>query len=135
MKQAAAQKWTGGNRRRHARTVVPAGPLGARLLGGIDVTLRNVSSRGMLFESSVRLLIGSPARLRLRTSGEAWTELTGRVVRCEVTGLPDGRVRYATALHLDGNCPVEKLSALIGVPSEGQVALVESPGPIDPTLN
>jgi hypothetical protein len=134
MKQAAAQKWTGHNRRRDTRTAVPSGPAGARLLGGIDVTLHNVSRRGMLFESSVRLLVGSPARLRLR-SGEGWTELTGRVVRCEVTGIGDARIRYATALHLDSDCAVEELSLLIGVPSEGQLAMLEARGPIDPTMN
>jgi PilZ domain len=115
--------------------ITPGGPLGARLLGGIDVTLRNVSRRGMFFESAVRLLIGSPARLRLRTNDQTWTELVGRVVRCEVCGVPDGRVRYATALQLDADCPVAELAALIGVTSEGQVAIVETPEAIDPVLN
>lgn len=119
------------NRRRELRQVVDAGTRSARLLGGLDITLRNVSRRGMLFESPLRLLVGSPTVLRLRTGG-AWVELTGRVARSQVVTIQEGRVRFETALHLDQDCPLPALAALVGVSSEGEVTLIEPPDTLDP---
>ncbi len=112
------------NRRRELRQVVDGGTRSARLLGGIDVTLRNVSRRGMLFESPLRLLVGSPTVLRLR-SGSRWIELTGSVARSQVVTVHEGRVRFETALHLDQDCPLPALAALVGVSSEGEVTLID----------
>jgi len=137
MARAARTKWQPlQNRRREARTQIPSGPFGARLMGGIDVTLCNLSRRGMLFESPLRLLVGSPALLRVRT-GEVWVELKGRVVRCCVSATLRGRLRYETALELEADCPIDELTGLLGMTSEGELTLLDSELPIltDPSMN
>jgi hypothetical protein len=79
--------------------------LSARLMGGVDVRLRNVSTRGVLFESPVRMQIGARATLRLRTATTSLL-LPGEVVRCRVSATRHGRLRYETALALATECPL-----------------------------
>lgn len=71
----------------------------ARLVGGIDVKLRNLSSSGVSFESPIGMRVGTRVTLRLRTSTDG-TTLPGEVVRCRVTATRHGRLRYETALTL-----------------------------------
>ncbi|HEY8548939.1 MAG TPA: PilZ domain-containing protein [Vicinamibacterales bacterium] len=133
MRKAAEQTFRPSvNRRREARTRVPA-PLGARLLGGVDVVLHNVSRRGLLLESPLRLIVGAPAILRLRV-GEGWAAISGRVIRSRVISVVDGRVRYESALHLEKDCPVDVLRELTGLSSEGSLTVLPDT-PFDPTVN
>jgi hypothetical protein len=101
------------NRRREARTDIPVGPVGARIVGGVDVKVCNLSRRGMLFESPLRLLVGAPAVLRVRGT-DSWVELRGRVVRCCVSASLKGRLRYETAIELDADSETAELTSLMG---------------------
>jgi hypothetical protein len=101
------------NRRREARTDIPVGPVGARIVGGVDVKVCNLSRRGMLFESPLRLLVGAPAVLRVRGT-DRWLELRGRVVRCCVSASLKGRLRYETAIELDADSEIAELTSLMG---------------------
>jgi hypothetical protein len=80
-------------------------PVSAQLLGGVDVKLCNVSTRGVMFESSMRVLVGARVTLRLRTAART-VLLPGEVVRSRVSATRHGRLRYETALHLDSDCPL-----------------------------
>ncbi len=94
--QAAAAERRG--RVRHAARVL--GAVNARIIGGSQVDLVNVSSRGVLFECDSRLLIGARASVRITTT-DANLVVTGRVVRSRVKGLINGALRYDAALVLD----------------------------------
>ncbi len=106
------------NRRREARTEIPVGPVGACIVGGVDVKVCNLSRRGLLFESPLRLLVGAPAVLRVRGT-DTWVELRGRVVRCCVSASLEGRLRYETAVELDADSPIAELSFLMGTTCAG----------------
>jgi hypothetical protein len=77
----------------------------AQLLGGVDVRLRNVSTRGVMFESSMRVVVGAHVTLRLRTAART-VLLPGKVVRSRVLQGRHGRLRYETALQLESDCPL-----------------------------
>ena len=79
--------------------------LSAQLVGGVDVKLKNVSTRGVMFESAMRVLVGARATLRLRSATETLI-LPGEVVRCRVSAIRHGRLRYETALALASDCPL-----------------------------
>jgi hypothetical protein len=83
---------------RHAAASL--GSVTARIIGGSQVELVNVSSRGVLFECDSRLLIGARASVRLTTM-DVNLIVTGRVVRSRVKGLINGALRYDAALALD----------------------------------
>jgi hypothetical protein len=117
------------NRRREARTEIPVGPVGARIVGGVDVKVCNLSRRGLLFESPLRLLVGAPAVLRVRGT-DTWVELRGRVVRCCVSASLKGRLRYETAVELDADSPIAELTSLMGTTCAGsEVTLLDPDEP------
>jgi hypothetical protein len=92
------------DRRREPREGAAADQaLSARLIGGVDVRLRNLSTRGVLFESPVRMQVGAQIALRLRTASASLV-LPGEVVRCRVSAIRHGRLRYETALSLASDC-------------------------------
>jgi hypothetical protein len=115
--QAAAAERRG--RVRHAARVL--GAVNARIIGGSQVDLVNVSSRGVLFECDSRLLIGARASVRITTT-DANLVVTGRVVRSRVKGLVNGALRYDAALVLDHEFALPP------------VILAESPAPADEEL-
>lgn len=88
-------------RRREVRRRADQNPgLSAQLIGAVDVRLCDVSTRGAMFESSMRLLVGTRVRLRLRT-GERVVTVPGTVARCCVSATGKGRLRFETAVVLD----------------------------------
>jgi hypothetical protein len=131
IRQAATRTWRDARRPQRARLVAPHAK---RRQASLDVVVQGVNGRGLLFESPLHLPIGAHASLRVRT-GEEWTLAEGFVVRCRVTALGDGPVRYETALQFDGECPVAELQGRIGLPSEGELAVVDPAALIDPLRN
>jgi hypothetical protein len=112
------------DRRKEARCRVGRGqPMSAQLIGGLDVKLRNVSTRGVMFESSMRLLAGARVTLLLRTASRTLT-LPGDVVRCSVSATRHGRLRYETALALASDCPLNNDELLLS-PSTEVVSIVD----------
>ena len=60
------------------------------------------------------------------------------MVRCGVSASFRGRLRYETALALDDECPIDELTGLLGVTSDGEVTIIdpESGLPLpDPKVN
>jgi hypothetical protein len=98
------------------------------------VTLQGISDKGLLFESQLHLPVGAHAQLRMRT-GEEWSLIEGFVVRCRVTAVGDGPVNYETALQLDEARTVAALQELIGLPTVGELAVVDPAALIDPQKN
>jgi hypothetical protein len=95
------------DRRREARRWADRRePMTAQLIGGVDVRLCNVSTRGVMFESSMRVVVGAHVTLRLRTSNGVVT-IPGEVVRSQVSATRHGRLRYQTALALQSDCPID----------------------------
>jgi hypothetical protein len=74
----------------------PAHSVG-KLLPGRNIRVINISRGGVLFESEDRLRPGASAELQLG-AGEARRLVRGMVVRCWVSGLRAGNVRYRAAL-------------------------------------
>ena len=130
IRQAATRTWTDARQPERARLVAP----GDRRRATLDVTLQGVSDKGLLFESRLHLPVGAHAQLRMRT-GEEWSLVEGFVVRCRVTAAGDGPVSYETALQFDDARPVQYLEGLIGLPNEGELAVVDPAGLIDPLCN
>jgi hypothetical protein len=95
----------------------------AQLIGGVDVRLCNVSTRGVMFESSMRVLVGAHVTLRLRTATGIVT-IPGEVVRSQVTATRHGRLRYQTALALASDCPIDTDELQLS-PSTEVVSVVE----------
>lgn len=98
------------------RGAAALGPISARLLGGENVRLLDFSRRGILIESTDRLLIGAKATLRIVTV-DASLMVHGRVVRSKVVQAGGGGLTYHTALALD-----DDLSGLEAAASEGREA-------------
>lgn len=71
--------------------------LSARLEGGREVRLIDLSRRGVQFETPVRLRPGTDAALRFVVNGQHFT-VTGRVVRSLVSALDGSQLVYRTAL-------------------------------------
>lgn len=131
MRQAASQTWAEARQPERARLVAPAA---RRRRATLDVTLHGVTEKGLLFESRLHLPVGAHAQLRMRT-GEEWSMVEGFVVRCRVTAVGEGPVRYETALQFDDTRTVADLQELIGLPSEGELAVVDPAALIDPLKN
>jgi hypothetical protein len=98
------------------RDAAALGPISARLLGGENVRLLDFSRRGILIESTDRLLIGAKATLRIVTV-DASLMVHGRVVRSKVVQATGGGLTYHTALALD-----DDLSGLEAAATEGREA-------------
>jgi hypothetical protein len=77
----------------------------AQLMGGVEVRLCNVSTHGVMFESTMRTLVGARVTLLLRTPART-IMIPGDVVRCEVSATRHGRLRYRTALSLASECAI-----------------------------
>jgi hypothetical protein len=131
MRRAAARTWAENRRPGQTRLVAP-GALRRRAM--LDVTVQGVSDKGLLFESQLHLPIGAHAQLRVRT-GEEWSQVEGVVVRCKVAAIGDGPVSYQTALRFDGERLVSDLQGLIGLPNQGELAVVDPAALIDPLWN
>ena len=94
------------DRRREARCRVDRQqPMHAQLMGGVEVRLCNVSTHGVMFESTMRMLAGARVTLLLRMPTRTIT-IPGDVVWCEVSATRHGRLRYHTALALASECPI-----------------------------
>jgi hypothetical protein len=132
IRQAAAHTWSDARQPERARLV--AAPGARRRRATLDVTLHGVSDKGLLFESRLHLPVGAHAQLRMRT-GEEWSLVEGFVVRCRVTAAGDGPVSYETALQFDDARPVKEFEGLIGLPNEGELAVVDPAALIDPLRN
>jgi hypothetical protein len=131
MRHAAAQTWADARQPERARLVAPGA---RRRRATLDVTLQGISDKGLLFESRLHLPVGAHAQLRMRT-GEDWSMVEGFVVRCRVTAVGDGPVSYETALQFDDTRAVAGLQDLIGLPNEGELAVVDPAALIDPLKN
>ena len=131
MRQAATQTWAATRQPERARLVAPGV---RRRRATLDVTLQGVNDKGLLFESRVHLPIGAHAQLRVRT-GEDWSLVEGFVVRCRVVGVGEGPVNYETALQFDAARPVTDLESVIGLPNQGELAVVDPAAMIDPLRN
>jgi hypothetical protein len=68
-----------------------------KLLPGRSIRLISISRGGALFESDGRLRPGAPVQLQLG-AGEARSLVQGLVVRCWVSALRSGSVRYRAAM-------------------------------------
>lgn len=131
MRHAATKTWREARQPERERLVAPHAK---RRRACLDVVVQGINGKGLLFESPLHLPIGAHAQLRVRT-GEEWSLAEGFVVRCRVTAAGDGPVRYETALQFDGECPVADLEGRIGLPSEGELAVVDPAALIDPLRN
>jgi NADPH-dependent 2,4-dienoyl-CoA reductase/sulfur reductase-like enzyme len=131
IRQAAARTWADARQPERARLVAPGA---RRRRATLDVTLQRVSDKGMLFESQLHLPVGAHAQLRMRT-GDEWSLVEGFVVRCKVAGVGDGPVSYETALQFDDARAVADLEGLIGLPNQGELAVVDPAAMIDPLQN
>jgi len=79
--------------------------LSAQLVWGAEVKLQDVSPHGVMFESTMRVLIGAQVTLQVRTPTHS-VMLPGVVVRSRVSATRHGRLRYETALALSNECPL-----------------------------
>jgi hypothetical protein len=131
IRRAAARTWADARQPEHKRLVAPTA---RRRRASLEVTLQNVTTQGVLFESPLHLPVGAHAQLRVPV-GEDWSLVEGFVVRCKVAGVCDGPVSYETALQFDATRTVADLEGLIGLPSTGELAVVEPAAMIDPQRN
>lgn len=121
-------------RRRSVRLPASAVPyLAARLVGGPDVRLINISRRGVLVETTTRLLPGSPVGIKF-VAADATLILRGCVVRSSVAVLNGSALRYHTAVSFSediGLCD----ASLWGPAAAVSSASPSSPEPsVDPTV-
>ena len=56
-------------------------------------------------------------------------------MRCKVAAIGDGPVSYETALQFDDVRTVADLEGLIGLPNQGELAVVDPAAMIDPLQN
>lgn len=96
-----------GEDRRRAPRLPPSAlpPCKARLVGGPEVEIVNVSRTGVLTRSGARLLPGSAIGIRFITADAVFV-LMGRVVRSRLVALQDGQPQYESALAFDKTLPL-----------------------------
>ena len=70
----------------------------ARVRPGRPAMVINVSQGGALIETDARLLPGTAVELQLLGESAPRCRATGRVLRCHVSMLTGGRIRYRGAL-------------------------------------
>ena len=131
IRQAATQTWADARQPERARLIAPGA---RRRRATLEVTLHGLSDKGLLFGSQLHLPVGAHLQLRVRT-GEEWSLIEGFVVRCRVTAVGDGPVSYETAVQFDAARAVPALQELIGLPSVGELAVVDPAALIDPLKN
>ena len=131
MRRAAARTWADTRQPERKRLVVPAE---RRRRASLEVTLQNVTTDGVLFESSLHLPVGAHAELRV-PAGEEFSLIEGFVVRCRVAAVGEGPVSYETAVQFDAARAITDLEGLIGLPSAGELAIVDPAAMIDPLRN
>jgi hypothetical protein len=91
------------NRRRHRRIPASSLPaLTARMSGGADVTLLDVSRRGVRLETNLHMRPGQTVCIRF-VAADATVTLTAAVVRATVAHVESQGIRYETALSLAGD--------------------------------
>lgn len=74
---------------------------------GIDASLVNISTTGLLAASIAKLRVGTPLRVDFE-GGFIPPSITGRVVRCEVAAMErDGVLRYHIGIEFDSMLPIE----------------------------
>lgn len=110
-----------------AAKVVPTGI--TRLSTGQEVKLINISHTGaVLIHSNVVLAPGSYVRLKLKIPG-LLINMDGRIQRCRAIALKQGKVKYETAVVLDGGLPQELAERLHfldeGNPQSETISLAE----------
>ncbi|MCL6641654.1 MAG: hypothetical protein K6T92_09830 [Candidatus Rokubacteria bacterium] len=96
-----------GEDRRRAPRLPPSAlpPCKARLVGGPEVEIVNVSRTGILTRSGARLMPGSAIGIRFITADTVFV-LMGRVVRSRLVALRDGQPQYESALAFDKHLPL-----------------------------
>jgi hypothetical protein len=93
-------------RREHARRIAAARlNLSAFISRGQTVRLINVSKRGALVESDVRLCPGNTVSLRFVTS-EKELSLAGCIIRSSVSQMSGSKLVYRTALSFSEDIPL-----------------------------
>jgi hypothetical protein len=99
------------------------GIIGLTLLPlGAEATLVNISTTGLLSESTARLPVGSPVTAQFRGAFSP-ASVVGRVVRCEVAAMGhDGLLRYAIAVEFASPIPLDEDSSAQPVPAPSQPA-------------
>jgi hypothetical protein len=69
---------------------------------GMEASLVNISTTGLLAQSAARLPVGSAVKI-VFAGGFVPTSVQGRVARCEVAAMGrDGLLRYHLAIEFDG---------------------------------
>lgn len=91
---------------RHVRTGNVDGITGLHLHPpGAPASLVNISTTGLLAESTVKLRVGTPLRVDI-DGGFTPAAINGRVVRCEVASMEhDGVLRYHIGIEFDVPLP------------------------------
>lgn len=92
------------------------GYLKARLMGGPEVTLKDVSRRGVLLETESRLLPGAVVGIRF-LAADATLSMRGCVVRSSVAVLTGTLLRYHTALSFE-----DELTLFVSEPFAAETA-------------
>ena len=87
-------------RERRCRVVDEHGIVSARVRGGREVSIVDISAAGVLIETTHRLLPGSSVELQLTTSDGA-IAVRGRVLRSAVSRVVASIVWYRGAMHLE----------------------------------
>ena len=125
----------GHNRRRHER--IPADRLPhvtARVVGGPEVRLLDLSRRGARLETTLHLRPGRSVCVRL-VADDTTVTLSGAVVRSRVAVVDETGVRYQTALAFSNDvpfCPDEGQDAALGtLRAAGGTDAIDADGGVD----
>jgi hypothetical protein len=107
----------GSRERRRAprESATRVGYLKARLMGGPEVTLKDVSRRGVLLETESRLLPGVVVGIRF-LAADATLTMRGCVVRSSVAHLTGSALKYHTALAFDDELTLYERTLTTGPP-------------------
>jgi hypothetical protein len=116
-------------RRAFARLLVRSVPhvFRSRLRSGAEAMLLDLSPLGALIESPRRLLPGAPVDLQVLTAGGRF-ELTGRIVRAEVSAIAPGAIRYRGGIQFEARCAGAARSLGVWLEGKGYPETAVSPG-------
>jgi hypothetical protein len=93
---AAAPEVNRRNGHRYQASAVPE-ITAVRLSSGDAVVMINISASGILLEGRMRLVPGKQVTLEFEGSISA-KQIKGRVVRCQVSAIESGALKYRTAI-------------------------------------
>jgi hypothetical protein len=107
---------------RRTRLAAEHGIVVVRVRPGHDASLVDVSAHGALIETAYRLLPGRHIELHFETASDR-TAIRGRIVRCSVTAVLAGHVRYLGAIGFER--PLSWLTI-----SSGEYSVLASPAAV-----